>query len=264
MRLTSNGLTRAFVLVATTGAIAGVYIAGLVLHAYLRGAADDVRGVTYSPAGIEQALFHGVPSLWLQHWLPESGIAKWLAVFIHASWFYGPIVLALLVLARCGRLSVAHLLALHLTVLFTADLAYIAFPTRPPWMDFELTRVVNLVYGNATEVDANPVAAFPSLHIAVPVLYALWFARQRDPVLRRLAPLLAAWAVAVAWSVVYGGEHYLVDALAGAAWAVAVYAAFEGTLRLAQAAARSLAGRGSSTVVSPVEPAGVATAASRR
>jgi membrane-associated phospholipid phosphatase len=264
MRFTSTGLTRALALVSTTIAIAGVYIAGLVLHAYLRGAADDVRGIAYSPAGMEQAIFHGMPSLWLQDWLPESGVAKWLAVFIHASWFYGPIVLALLVLARCGRLAVAHLLALHLALLFTADLVYIAFPTRPPWIDFELTRVVNLVYGGATEADPNPVAALPSLHVAVPALYAIWFARQPDTVLRRLAPLLAAWAVAVAWSVVYGGEHYMVDALAGAAWAVAVYAAFEGALRLAQAAARSLAGRGSSAGVSAAEPIGVATAASRR
>jgi membrane-associated phospholipid phosphatase len=64
------------------------------------------------------------------------------------------------------------------------------------------------------------------LHAAVPALYTIYFARQGDPLLRRLAPWLAIWTLGVAWSVVYGGEHYMIDAVIGVLWAAAVYVVF--------------------------------------
>jgi membrane-associated phospholipid phosphatase len=67
---------------------------------------------------------------------------------------------------------------------------------------------VSPVYGN---LNPNQVAAFPSLHAAYPVLAAVYAWRRY----RAVAVFLAAWAAAVWFSIVYLGEHYVVDALMG-------------------------------------------------
>jgi membrane-associated phospholipid phosphatase len=117
-------------------------------------------------------------------------------------------------------------------LLLTCDLFYAAQPTRPPWMDVEVTRVIGLVYGDTGWVDHNPHSALPSLHAAMPVMYALWFAHRAEPLLRRMAPFIALWALGISWAVVYGGEHYVIDVLAGAGWATVWYYAFRTLLVL--------------------------------
>jgi len=60
-------------------------------------------------------------------------------------------------------------------------------------------------------LNPNQVAAMPSLHMAFPVLslFAL------VGVWPRRGWVFAVWCVAVFFSIVYLGEHYAVDALAG-------------------------------------------------
>jgi len=200
-----------------------LYTTGFALHIWARGKADNIGPAAVSPAGIEGWTFHGIPALWLQDWTPDVAPIRWLAVALHASWFYGPIVLGLFVQFRCGTKALAQLIVLDLLLLLTCDVLFTVTPTRPPWQDVELTRLVDVAYGSAGSIDSNPVAAFPSLHVAIPALLTLWFARAPDTLLRRLVPALAFWTAGVAWSVVYGGEHYMVDAIAGTVWAVCVY-----------------------------------------
>lgn len=66
--------------------------------------------------------------------------------------------------------------------------------------------------GQAT---SNDVAAIPSLHAAISLLITvfLW-----PRVRRRWRPLLAAYALIMAFSLVYAGEHYVFDILLG--WAL--------------------------------------------
>lgn len=64
------------------------------------------------------------------------------------------------------------------------------------------------VYGR---LNPNQVAAFPSLHAAYPVLAAVYAWRRY----RALAVFLVVWAAGVWFSIVYLGEHYVVDALMG-------------------------------------------------
>jgi hypothetical protein len=224
-QLTLSGMSRAFTRVTVCIAIWAAFLAANMLHVYLRGEADNVTGAIHSPAGLEQALFRVVPSVWLQqHVSTDALLIKWSAVLLHASWFYVPIALAVSVQLRAGPRALAQLLGLHAVLLFASDAVYAVLPTSPPWMEFDVVRVVDVAWGNTSSVDANQVAALPSLHVAVPALYAIWFARRPEQSLRRLAPALGLWTLGVSWSVVYGGEHYVVDALAGACWALAIYA----------------------------------------
>jgi membrane-associated phospholipid phosphatase len=68
-------------------------------------------------------------------------------------------------------------------------------------------------------LNANPVAAFPSLHAAYPVLAYLYL-RQAWP---RGAWLMLAWGAVVIFAIVYLGHHYVIDAIGGVAYALAVY-----------------------------------------
>ena len=69
------------------------------------------------------------------------------------------------------------------------------------------------------DINPNEVAAFPSLHAAFPFL-AYLFARRT---FGRIAWVLLAYSAGVWFSIVYLGEHYVVDILGGLAYAAVAY-----------------------------------------
>ena len=73
---------------------------------------------------------------------------------------------------------------------------------------------------------ANAVAAIPSLHSGVPMMVLLF---SWPLVGARTRVLLVAYVVAMTFTLAYGGEHYVVDAVVG--WAYAAVAVF-GVARL--------------------------------
>lgn len=62
------------------------------------------------------------------------------------------------------------------------------------------------------QAGANEVAAVPSLHAAISALLTVFFWPR---VRKRWRPLLALYAVAMGFSLVYGAEHYVFDILTG-------------------------------------------------
>jgi len=69
---------------------------------------------------------------------------------------------------------------------------------------------------------ANNVAAMPSLHAGYALLIALYLWR----VVPRWARVpLALYPPAMAFALVYSGEHYVVDCIAGWLYAIVVFAA---------------------------------------
>ena len=74
------------------------------------------------------------------------------------------------------------------------------------------------IYENGDFV--NPVAAMPSLHAAFPLMLLLFFWSVGGWV--RLA--LGAYTLAMAFTLVYGGEHFVADIVAGWAMALGVHA----------------------------------------
>ncbi|TMB74013.1 MAG: phosphatase PAP2 family protein, partial [Chloroflexi bacterium] len=73
----------------------------------------------------------------------------------------------------------------------------------------------------------NRFAAFPSLHAAFPALAAVY----AWPRYRGLSVGLVAWTAAVALSIVYLGEHYVIDALDGFLYVAAATILVEGFTR---------------------------------
>jgi membrane-associated phospholipid phosphatase len=142
--------------------------------------------------------------------------------------------------AAAGRLAATFDLTL---------LGYWAVPTAPPWwsseklarMDGDVRRVMAEVAEwvkrnpNPTEGDhemgANPFAAMPSDHFASAAMTAMILSEQG----RLLGALGWTYALALAVALVYLGEHYVTDELAGLVLALAVNRARRPLERAAQA-----------------------------
>jgi membrane-associated phospholipid phosphatase len=73
------------------------------------------------------------------------------------------------------------------------------------------------VYENGSLV--NTVAAMPSLHAAYPLMLLLFF----WPAGRLVRIALGLYTLAMAFALVYGGEHFVLDIVAGWAMAFAAY-----------------------------------------
>ena len=117
-------------------------------------------------------------------------------------------------------------------VLYGGLVVYLLMPTIPPWIAANellvLPPIVQLVrsFYNVhvpellSAFDVNPIAAMPSLHTALPAICVLltfrYFGRWGIPV--------ALYALAVCVAVIYVGEHFLVDVVAGWILALVVYA----------------------------------------
>lgn len=93
------------------------------------------------------------------------------------------------------------------------------FPCDPPR---KLDHMVDTIHDGGLDLESgivvklyNPIAAFPSIHMAFAVVTsATVLADARNPALRAAA---AAYPGAVAWIVFVTGNHFVLDAVAGAA-----------------------------------------------
>jgi membrane-associated phospholipid phosphatase len=214
----------------------------VVLFSYdlLRGYADSFFTAHVWPQlRADEILFGGVvPTVWLQERLWEGPVGlDWID---YAAWIvYLTHFFATLVVAAALWLFASHLFRRYIgavCVLAAAGFAtYALFPAVPPWMasrDGHLAhteRIVGFVSKDAP-IDffgavwergtryANDVAAMPSLHAAYAMLLALFF---WPFVGWRWRIALAAYAVAMGFSLVYTGEHYVSDVIAGWLYAAA-------------------------------------------
>jgi membrane-associated phospholipid phosphatase len=186
-----------------------------------------------------------LPSTRLQHALARSGPdgPSWRAldrvlVWTHWTWFAIPHGSLLYILARHpGRFPRAAVMTY--AVFDVGAIFYWLVPTAPPWYaagaredgaggeQLEVRRMM-VEYGEHFWRDGwgslysvfggNPLAAMPSLHFATSLMAALLLA-EAGPLPGALG---AAYAGTLGFALVYLGEHYVVDLIAGAALTVAV------------------------------------------
>ncbi len=185
--------------------------------------------------------FGRVPGVWLQRQLWDPARLHWYdrAVWLVYTSYYlaTPLVLGLLWLRspQAFRRYALRLAALA----FAAVAAFTVAPTMPPWLASEkgligpITRIIGPAGRSVGGVDVsslwergvsltNNLAAFPSLHegMTILVVVALW------PWVRRpLRVLLVLYPLAMAFALVYSGEHYVSDLVGGALLVAGVVAA---------------------------------------
>lgn len=187
----------------------------------------------------DRIVFGQLPTITLQHWLYDVGAAHWydyVAFVVYLSHFF----VTLLVLGLLWKLSherFRHYRALVVGLATAGFVTYVLFPAVPPWMaatNGYIEPVPRTISAMWTVVGITPAkalfenhnqfynqeAAIPSLHAAYPMLLLLFFWGAG----RWARAGLVAYVLAMAFTLVYGGEHYVVDILIGWLYAAGVYA----------------------------------------
>jgi membrane-associated phospholipid phosphatase len=187
------------------------------------------------PARADEALLGTVPSVWLQSHLVDGSV-HWYdvgAALVYITHFVTiPLITAVVWFRLRPRFGEWLTAVLSMTLL--GIVGYLVYPAAPPWLAAQrgdigaLDRISHIGWdglgldavGRLVQLGqsgSNPVAAMPSLHAGAALLAALFLWPSVQLVSR---VLLAAYALAMALTLVYTGEHYVVDVLAG--WLVAV------------------------------------------
>jgi len=200
-------------------------------------------------------LFHGtVPTQWLQaHLYHPHVLEPWdvFAVVMYALHFVAPLLVGFLLwLTNRGlfqKFAVAFLL-----VAVAGFLTYIIYPAVPPWyaaqhlvryhniylqsphgqvylpgvhnlFDAAVSRWYNPYNGNVQighlHQHIDQIGAMPSQHATFPMLCFLFLRKQFG----RLGYLMLLYVAGITFSIVYLGQHYVIDALVGFAYAEAGY-----------------------------------------
>jgi hypothetical protein len=189
------------------------------------------------PIAVDRVLGFGVPpTLRLQRAFAKSGqIGRFerVLVWCHWLWFFTPHAsLAYVLVRRYDRFAFAA--ARMYTVFDLGAIFYWAIPTAPPWwaelhgrLDHRRSTIhvrrMMIEYGEQfwgprwdglyDVLGGNPLAAMPSLHFATSLMGA--------HLLSEVGPVAGAvgrtYAVLLGLALVYLGEHYVADLLAGAA-----------------------------------------------
>jgi membrane-associated phospholipid phosphatase len=185
-------------------------------------------------------VFGELPPITLQHALYDPGVAHWydyVTFFVYLSHFF----VTLAVLAVLWRVSYPRFRQYRtlVVVLATAGfVTYVLFPAVPPWLAaYEghiapVPRTLASMWGAVGIEPAhalfenrgefyNQQAAIPSLHAAYPMLLLLFF--WGAGIWARIG--LGAYVLAMAFALVYTGEHYLSDVVIGWLYAGGIVAA---------------------------------------
>ncbi len=215
----------------------------LLILAYeaLRGMADnlDKRVDVRFPIDVDRVLFFGhLPTNFLQDHLWDPDHLHWydyLSAYMHTTHFLVPLAFAF-VLWLWNRRAYWRFVASYVLLMYAGFVTYLLFPVAPPWWASNQGDIghVDTILGTVLSqhvashpihlayqyFDANQVAAMPSLHAAFPVL--VWL------VCWKLQPrwgwALFVYPLTMAFAVVYLGEHYVADVLAGWIYGVAAFA----------------------------------------
>ena len=210
---------------------------------YSRGTADQWGiGVNYTALRDLDSLitFGREPISGMQRRFYTPNDVKWYDVVgsvIYMTQFVFP-VLPLVFLRIRNRASWLHYVRRFSLTLGISVFIFIIFPAAPPWMasreaylppiqritgrgwlELHLKTVSKTLDRGAGVL--NAVAPMPSLHAGMALLVALWFFRNCKPWIRIAA---LAFPVAMLTALVYFGEHFIIDGLAG--WAVVLLAWF--------------------------------------
>ncbi|CAN5566124.1 hypothetical protein BH20ACT15_BH20ACT15_11250 [soil metagenome] len=184
--------------------------------------------------------------------LPEGNLLDTSLSWVHWLWFFEPHSSLVWILARHPDRFARS--ARQMAAVFDIGCAfYAAVPTAPPWWASEqgrtrgghvrriMVEVGKKRWGRAWEpmygvLGANPWAAMPSLHFAASLMAAI--------LLTEAGPVEGAfgWAycATLGFALVYLGEHYAIDLVAGAALVLAIRKGETAVEPVAQALSRGL------------------------
>lgn len=191
------------------------------------------------PIKVDEFLFGGVlPNQWMQETLGE-GIPwwAWIVTLTYCSHFFAAPILAVVLWIRSRDRF--HVWVRMMFAMAGAGITtYFLYPMAPPWLASEQgyisgTPIIRQTSEGWTQLGfhlasqvlqdgqnrSNPVAAMPSLHMATAVLVAGFLMVGAR---RWVRALLLLYPALMAFTLVYTGEHYVIDVVMGTLLAVAI------------------------------------------
>ncbi len=206
----------------------------LVMYDSFRSIADNLGSrVNYDfMIQADRLLFGGpLPTVWLQDRFLDvlMGWSGTLMMVIYFAHFLLP-VFTCYYLWKKNEALFTRTIASITFVSVLAFLTFLFFPAAPPWLasqkgmipevEHVLLRQLYMLWDHLPrlylQMNPNPVAAFPSLHAAYPLV--LWLCIKDAYPKARIFYFVNVFAVA--FMLVAFGEHYVVDIIAGWAYAV--------------------------------------------
>ena len=215
----------------------GPVVALLLIYNLSRGFADNnVTPHALELVQADQAMWGWatggeVPTLWLQQHLFDPDHVHWwdvVASWVYFSHFVMALIVAVVLWLR-SRTRWAAFVRRWITLSVLGLATYFLYPAAPPWwagryglipdvarLSTRGWRAIGL-HGagnllNEGQVAANPVAAMPSLHTAFALMVVAFFLPR---VRKRWWPLMLCYPLAMVFTLVYTGEHWVIDALFG-------------------------------------------------
>jgi hypothetical protein len=220
------------------------FMAMILAYDLLRGVSDGLVAAAHTQPQIDfdRLVFAGhLPTVTLQnHLFHRHTHLHW---YDYATWgvYTTHFVVTVLVAAALWRIRPERFRRFRnrvVTLVFAGIATFAVYPTVPPWLAAKHHHVptvrritlhvshhvgihqVGAIYEQGSHF-ANVVAAVPSLHAAFPMLLLLFFWSSGWAVRVPLALYVLAMGIAV----VYSGEHYVFDVLAGWVYAAAAIVA---------------------------------------
>jgi membrane-associated phospholipid phosphatase len=205
-------------------------------YEYLRGLGGKLGMPIHDVTSLERLVSFGqVPTLLLQQAFYHAGHLSWYDIaatmfyFLH---FAFPLGLGYLFWVVDRRTFLRFSRAL-IAMSFGAFVFYLLLPVAPPWKALPtVVKIIDHTLPSFTDIPGIPVpatvyhwltpnqyAAMPSLHAAYPLLGALFALRLWG---RRAWPVLV-YTACVWLSIVYLGEHYVVDIIGALVFVLAAF-----------------------------------------
>jgi hypothetical protein len=212
---------------------------------YSRGAADTlgfkvrIEEIYHIELSWFGWLFDGqIPTVWLQQRLYDPNQIAWwesLVALVYVSHFVVPWAIVGVLYVKNRELW-AKFARRVVAISFAAPITYILIPAAPPWfaaregLSDPIVRIATRgweliglpIAGQIISLGqgvVNQVAAIPSLHAGMAVTITLFFWAR---VGLKFKAFLVFYIALMFFALVFGGEHYIFDAILGAGYAVAV------------------------------------------
>ena len=214
----------------------------LAVYALLRGYASHVLWGPFSRPQVAFDSFIGggqPPTVTLQRWLFRANdLRPWdyLVWLTYMSHFFTSFIVAG-VLWKRDHARFKRFVALFVGLTFLGYITYVLYPALPPWLASQtghiapITRIIPVVWDHVGIHGAgalftgnnqfdNNIAAMPSLHAAYPMLLLLFFWKRARPAVRAI---LVTYVLAMAFTLVYTGEHFVLDEVVGWSYAIITF-----------------------------------------
>lgn len=204
-------------------------------YGYLRGILPTLSETAhiYPMIYIDRLLFGFIPTIRLQSLFFFSQQPHWydyLFIIIYMSHYIIPLYIAYRI-KQFNQVYFKEYVTAFLILAYISFITYILFPAMPPWMASSfgyippVTKIMDHVLASTTNpisvpsiyqfLGANLVAAFPSVHAAFPWLIFLFVWKKS----KKLGFLTLPYVLSIWFAVIYLGEHYVIDVIAGVIYA---------------------------------------------